>query len=64
MYKVNTKTALNIFLLKFQKPSHSYPARFLELNYVQPIHNNSIREPYIWNAFLSSEEKQITTMNA
>ena len=62
-YKVNTKAAPNIFLSRFQKPSHSYPARFLELNYVQPIYNNSIRRPYIWNSFLSSEEKQITTIN-
>ena len=36
MYKVNPKTALNIFLSRFQKPSHSYPTRFSELNYVQP----------------------------
>ena len=32
MYKVNTKTAPNIFLSRFQKPSNSYPARFSELN--------------------------------
>ena len=37
--KVNQKSAPNIFLSRFQKPSHSYPIRFLELNYVQPIHN-------------------------
>ena len=69
MYKVNQKTAPDIFLSRFQKPSHSYPARFSELNYVHPIHNIktrkysiSIRGPHIWNSFLSSEEKQITTM--
>ena len=39
MYKVNPKTAPNIFLSRFQKPSHSYPTRFSELNYVQPTHN-------------------------
>ena len=32
MYKVNQKTAPNIFLSRFQKPSHSYPTRFSELN--------------------------------
>ena len=54
MYKVNQKPASDIFISRFQKPSHSYPTRFLELNYVQPIHNIktskysiSIRGPYI-----------------
>ena len=28
MYKVNPKTAVNIFLSRFQNPSHSYPTRF------------------------------------
>ena len=70
MHKVNPKTALNIFLSRFQKPSHSYPTRFSEFNYVQPTrkiktskYSNSFRGPYIWNKFLSSEEKQITTMH-
>ena len=70
LYKVNPKTAPNIFLSRFQKPSHSYPTRFSELNYVQPTskiktskYSISIRGPYIWNSFLSSEEKQITTMH-
>ena len=67
MYKANPKTAPNILLSRFQKPSHSYSTRFSELNYAQPTHNIktskysiSIRGPYIWNSFLSSEEKQIT----
>ena len=71
IYKVNTKTALNIFLSRLQKPSHSYPTWFSELYYVQPIHNIktskypvSVRGPYIWNSVLGSEEKQITTINA
>ena len=70
MYKVNPKIAPNIFLLRFQKPSHSYPTRFSEYNYTQPTRNIkmgkysiSIRGPYIWNSFLSFEEKQITTMH-
>ena len=70
IYKVNPKTALSIFLSRFQKPSHSYPTRFLELNYVQPTrkiktskYSISIRGPYIWNSFLSSKEKKITTMH-
>ena len=69
-FKVNQKTAPNIFLLRFQKPSHSCLTRFSELTYIKPIHNiktskysTSIRGPYIWNSFLSSEEKQTTTMH-
>ena len=69
MYEVGQKTTPNIFLSRFQKPSHFYPSRFLELTYVQRIRNIkmskysiSIRRPYIWNSFLSSEEKQIVTM--
>ena len=38
-FKVNQKTAPNIFLLRFQKPSHSYLTRFSELTYIKPIHN-------------------------
>ena len=70
MYKVNPKTSPNIFLSRFQKPSHSYPTRFFELNYAQPIHKIKtseysilIRGPYISDNFLSSEEKQITAMH-
>ena len=33
MYKVNEKT----FLSRFQKPSHFYPNRFSEMNYVHNI---------------------------
>ena len=69
MYKVNQKTAPNIFPSRFQKLSHSYHPRFLELNYVQAIHNIktskysiSIRRPCAWNSCLGSEEKQVTTM--
>ena len=39
MYKVNQKSVPNVFLSMFQKPSHFYPTRFSELNYVQPVHN-------------------------
>ena len=70
MYKVNQTTAPNVFLSRFQKQSHFYPTRFSKLNYVQPIHSIktskysiSVRGTYIWNSFLSHEEKQITTMH-
>ena len=62
MYKVNQKTATNIQASK----TVSFLS-YSKLNYVQPIHNIksskysiSIRGPYIWNIFLSSEEKQST----
>ena len=70
LYKVNQKTAPNVFLSRFQKSYYFYPTRFSELNYLQPFHNIKrskysilIRGPYIWNNFLSPEEKQITTMH-
>ena len=69
MYKVNQKTTPIIFLSRFQKLSLFYHTRFLELNYVQPIHNIKtskysilIRRPCIWNGCLGSEERQVTTM--
>ena len=70
LYKVNLKTAPNFFLLRSQKPSHSYPTRYSKFNYVQPICNIktsksliSIRGSCIWNSFLSSEEKKITPIH-
>ena len=69
MYKINQKIAPNIFLARSQKPSHSYPTRLSEYNYLKPIHNIkrskysiSVRGPYIWHSFLSPKERQITTM--
>ena len=43
MFKVNQNTDPNIFLSRFQKPSHSYSIRFSELNYVQPTHNTQFQ---------------------
>ena len=70
MYKVNQNTVPNGFVSRFQKPSHFYPIRLSKLNYIRPIHNIktskyliSVRGPFIWNSFLSPEEKQITTMD-
>ena len=37
MYKVNQKITPNILLSRFQKPFHSYPTRFSELNYQSTI---------------------------
>ena len=67
MHKIQGKSAPNIFLPKFRKPSHSYPTRFSHLNYVKPIpklnkckYGISYRGPFIWNSFLSTTDKQIT----
>ena len=55
---------------RLRKPSHFHPTRFSEVNYVQTIQNIktskysiSNRGPYIWNSFLSTDEKHITTMH-
>ena len=71
MYNVNQKTAPNIFLSRFQKPSHSYPTRFSNVTtYNQSTKLKRVNtqfelegHPCIWNRFLSSEEKEITTMH-
>ena len=67
--KVNQKTAPYVFRLRFRKTYHCYPTRFSKLDYIQTIRNIkmskyliSIRGPYIWNNFLTPEEKQITTL--
>ena len=36
MHKVKTETAPAVFLPKFQKPVHQYPANFWKLNYIKP----------------------------
>ena len=67
MYKIQGKSAPSILLSKFRKSSHSYPTRFLHLNYIKPIlklnkckYGSSYRGRFIWNNFLSTMDKQIT----
>ena len=61
MYKVNQKTAPNVFLSRFQKPFRFHPTRFSELNYVQPT---TILKRTIYLEQLSQpQKKQITTMH-
>ena len=66
MHKDKTETALALFLPKFQKPAHSYPTDFSNLNYVKPTsqlsrskYRISIRGPVLWNEFLADSEKEI-----
>ena len=38
MHQISTKTAKSLFLSKFKKPSHLYPTRFSNVNYIKPTH--------------------------
>ena len=67
MHKIQGKSTPSIFLSKFRKPSHLYPTPFSHLNDIRPIlrlnkckYGISYREPFIWNNFLSTTDKQIT----
>ena len=64
MHQISTKTAPSVFLSKFKKPSHMYPTRFSNVNYIKPTYKLnkckfwiSIRRPYLWN------EKEILKKN-
>ena len=66
MHQISTKPAPSIFLSKFKKPSHLYPTRFSNVNYINPTYKLnkckfwiSVRGPYLWNEFLTQTEKEI-----
>ena len=66
MYQISTKTAPSVFLSKCKKPSHLYPTRFSNVNYIKPTYKLnkckfriSVRGPYLWNEFLTQTEKEI-----
>ena len=66
MHRIGTKTAPSVFLSKFKKPSHLYPTRFFNVNYIKPTYKLnkckfqiSVRRPYLWNEFLTQTEKEI-----
>ena len=66
MHQISTKTAPSVFLSKFKKPSHLYPTRFSNVNYIKPTYKLnkckfriSVRGPYLWNEFLTQTEKEI-----
>ena len=67
MHQINTKTA---FLSKFKKPSHLYPTRFSNVNYIKPTYKLnkckfriSVRGPYLWIEFLTQTEKEIESIS-
>ena len=66
MHQISTKFSTSVFLSKFQKPSHLYPTRFSNVNYIKPTYKLnkckfriSVRGPYLWNEFLTQTEKEI-----
>ena len=66
MHQISTKTVPSVFLSKFKKPSHLYPTRFFNVNYIKPTYKLnkckfqiSVRRPYLWNEFLTQTEKEI-----
>ena len=38
MHQISAKTAPSVFLSKFKKPSHLYPTRFSNVNYIKPTY--------------------------
>ena len=66
MHKSGWKSVPSIFILKFRKPSQSYPTRFSHLNYVKTIlklnkckYEISYRGPLlVWNIFLNTMDEQ------
>ena len=70
MRKIQGKSAPNICLPKFRKPSHPYPTRLSPLNYVKPTpkfnkykYGISYKGPFIWNNLLSYTDKQINDVD-
>ena len=66
LHKTKMSAALNVFLSKFRKPSHSYPIMSSVVNYVEPTYKLSIckyrisvRGPYLWNNCLFKKEKNL-----
>ena len=69
MHQVSTNSAPLNFLTKFRKPSHMYQTRFSNTNYSRPIsalekskYRISSRGPYLWNNYLSNNEKHNTNL--
>ena len=64
MHRVENKTVPSIFLIRFCKPSHSYPTNFSAQNFLVPTlklkksrYRVSIRGPLLWNNILTATEK-------
>ena len=71
MHQISTNTVPSVFLSKFKKPSHLYPTRFSNFNYMKATYKLnkckfriSIRGPYLWNEFLTQTEKEIESISS
>ena len=68
MFKTKNEESPNIFSNQFSNVNHKYPTKFSENNFKQPkrISNSTYysivnRGPYLWNNFLSNDEKSISS---
>ena len=71
MFKIKNKMAPNVFTTSINQSSHIYPTRCSNINFNQPtIKNNftkfciSRRGPYLWNTFLTNENKTLTSLSS
>ena len=71
MHQISTKAASGVFLSKLKKPSHLYPTRFSNVNYIKPTYTLnkckfqiSVRGPYLCNEFLTQTEKEIESTSS
>ena len=70
MHKVSNNVASLIFNDMFKKPSHKYPRNFSLNNFSlkkcslnSTKYSISFRGPKLWNEFLNTDEKQISSYN-
>ena len=70
MHKVSNNVAPLIFNGMFKKPSHKYPTNFSHNNFSlkkcslnSTKYSISFRGPKLWNEFLNTDEKQISSYN-
>ena len=73
IHKVETETEQAVFLPKFQKSAHTYPATVCsssKLNYIKQTfqlsrlkYRISVRGPTPWNEFLTDSEKEIENLS-
>ena len=68
MHKVSNNVAPLIFNDMFKKPSHKYPTNFSRNNFslkkcslISTKYSISFRGPKLWNEFLNTDEKQISS---
>ena len=70
MYKFKNNQTPKVFDDMFEKPSHKYPTRSLEVSYTykkfslnSSKYSISIRGPKIWNESITKDEKEINSFS-